>query len=908
MTTKDTTTNRTAFALQLLALAGMTSGLAYAGPEGGDVTSGSGNIDVDGNVTTVTTGANTIIDWTSFDIAGDETVIFDMLNSSSRVLNRVNSMAPSQIDGTLTANGHVYIVNPSGVIFGESSVINVGSLTAAAGNLSNADFMAGNDHFTGLSGHVENQGAITGELVQLVGATVANIGSISAPDGTVVMAAGEDILIGSLLGHRYVQINRATTESLPQDHAGASDLAAGDVFSIAAFHSGSIDAKDAMVVAGGGTTRVSGSIAATGVDGGVVVAGKNVVVDSVSADALERGGALISGPSVTISAASGGSINLGADVQATATDLTLNGDTMLTDDVSLSTSGFQGKVIANGDIYSQAERYFDLSVFSNGGIIEFNGALGEGSAAGNPVFTPAMPLLTVNRTPSTERGRVGFDYKKIGVRPFGPPEGDVRLGKLTVESPLALFEGNVMTYMGMNIFAEAGVTGESVTFHTGIGDSLFADHVYAAERGNADVAFMYDDDVSTGVGTQRVPFSFRKNIGTPPVVRLIPNSGAFRNITLGSDTGDFLTSASFFFSNAASGDGMLADASMIDTSIEHFITATESIMVGRGQKITALGSIQLAAKGNGATHVQVSDVNALGDITILSRGRAGGTIALQSHLGGLIDGVENEADRANGGLEEETAQLIASGAIEIDGMLLPDSAGATLGASNVILANNSGTGSTMGLPIIQIVDSPVSINDFLGTQMGSQGGAYAYDLTLGDFVDLTPPGPGPTASTANLAEGLASENTLQIRDDDPYLAQRDVLRELGLNPVDPAAETHREAARDGLETYVSSINSRQALTIDRLSRRAVNRFVSSYVELLGAPSQDEERVDKIVSLREALSSGGPESSEAFADLRELLNELDLLELTPLEKSRARSRLFAILGLDEQAVTTAMSMK
>ncbi len=127
----------------------------------------------EGNYWRITASDGAIIDYISFDILPFETVQFLQPGSWARVLNRINSAMPTQIHGTLLANGNVFFVNPSGVIFGGGAVINVGGVYAAAGNLSNEDFAAGNYNFTNLSGSVINHGSITAQN------NVALVGSMS---------------------------------------------------------------------------------------------------------------------------------------------------------------------------------------------------------------------------------------------------------------------------------------------------------------------------------------------------------------------------------------------------------------------------------------------------------------------------------------------------------------------------------------------------------------------------------------------------------------------------------------------------------------------------------------------------------------------------------------------------------
>jgi filamentous hemagglutinin family protein len=68
--------------------------------------------------------------WNTFNIGVNATVNFAQPSASSVALNRVTSGDPSQIMGQLNANGQVYLINPSGILFGAGSSVNVGGLVA----------------------------------------------------------------------------------------------------------------------------------------------------------------------------------------------------------------------------------------------------------------------------------------------------------------------------------------------------------------------------------------------------------------------------------------------------------------------------------------------------------------------------------------------------------------------------------------------------------------------------------------------------------------------------------------------------------------------------------------------------------------------------------------------------------
>mgnify|MGYP000232590116 CR=1 FL=1 len=195
--------------LQIALAAGLAIGyaqVAAAGPQGERVVRGAATFSRSGHETVIHAGHNAVIHYQSFNIAPHQTVRFIQPDSSARVLNRITGPDPSRIDGTLIANGRVYIVNPAGVYFGNGATVNVGAIYAAAGTMTDADFLAGVDRFTALSGRVSNLGTIRAREVHFVGRTVENFGTLVTPEGLVTMSAGDDVLIGRLEGGVFARI------------------------------------------------------------------------------------------------------------------------------------------------------------------------------------------------------------------------------------------------------------------------------------------------------------------------------------------------------------------------------------------------------------------------------------------------------------------------------------------------------------------------------------------------------------------------------------------------------------------------------------------------------------------------------------------------------------------------------
>jgi filamentous hemagglutinin family protein len=184
-----------------LLVAAALSGLApraFAGPASPQVVAGQASFAQQGNVFSITSTPNTIINWASFSVNQGEVARFIQQSSGSAVLNRITGQDPTRILGSLQSNGKVFLINPNGVLFGTGAQVDVNGLVASSLNISNADFLANKLHFSGAAGAgaVSNQGAITtpsGGQVFLIAPNVGNSGIIQSPQGEVILAAGHSV-------------------------------------------------------------------------------------------------------------------------------------------------------------------------------------------------------------------------------------------------------------------------------------------------------------------------------------------------------------------------------------------------------------------------------------------------------------------------------------------------------------------------------------------------------------------------------------------------------------------------------------------------------------------------------------------------------------------------------------------
>lgn len=208
------------------------------------VTSGSAQATQSGNTLTINqTTDRATLNWSSFNVSADGQVIFNQPASTSIALNRIFQDSPSRIFGQVQANGEIYLINPNGMVFGRTATVNAAGILASTLQLSDSSFAAGIAspsllqnglpalQSDGRAGVVDANGnPILGSLdadgriiadpdgqpikvqlnvqqgaqltttgaagrVLLAGQQIENAGSITAPDGQVILAAGDKVYL-----------------------------------------------------------------------------------------------------------------------------------------------------------------------------------------------------------------------------------------------------------------------------------------------------------------------------------------------------------------------------------------------------------------------------------------------------------------------------------------------------------------------------------------------------------------------------------------------------------------------------------------------------------------------------------------------------------------------------------------
>lgn len=226
------------------------------------------------------TGDKAVLNWETFNVGQNTKVDFDQ-QSDWAVLNRVNdpNARPSQIQGQISGEGTVLLVNRNGVMFSGGSQVNVRNLVVAAANISDDQFLdrglysaledgAHLPSFTDAGGAIQvdagaqittaapTTGLRGGGYALLLGNEVHNAGTITTSKGQTQLVAGDSFIIRKGAG---TEANTFSTtrgnEVAPQFDA---DSSAGQVS-----NTGLIQAREGDITLAGRDVRQDGVAVAT---------------------------------------------------------------------------------------------------------------------------------------------------------------------------------------------------------------------------------------------------------------------------------------------------------------------------------------------------------------------------------------------------------------------------------------------------------------------------------------------------------------------------------------------------------------------------------------------------------------------------------------------------------------------
>ncbi|MFM9898295.1 beta strand repeat-containing protein, partial [Sphingorhabdus sp.] len=275
------------------------------------VARGSATFASSGNSGTVTqTTRRAVLDWSRIVLQAGETLNFVQPDSQSITLNRSSGSAAFQIDGTINANGQVWLLNPNGTVIGATGRVNAAGFLATTASIDPSAFMDSTGRFV-FSGATD--------------AAISNYGQINVPSGYAVLA-----------GRNVANISTSNNEALISARLGKVALGGGRDFTVDFAGNGLVsflvaDPDPASATGSNFSNRVSngGRILA---DGGTILMTVRSAVDViggvinnngiVQAQTVNNIGGVITldaGPTgrISVGSSSSGSTSVGGVIDAT---------------------------------------------------------------------------------------------------------------------------------------------------------------------------------------------------------------------------------------------------------------------------------------------------------------------------------------------------------------------------------------------------------------------------------------------------------------------------------------------------------------------------------------------------------------------------------------------------------------
>lgn len=182
----------------------LTENSLFANPTGGTVAQGSATFSSSGSQFNINqTSPTAFINWQGFNIGASETVNFNQPSSTAVAWNQINDPNPSQILGSLNANGYVILQNASGFYVGGQASITAHGLIMTTASTPALNLSSGGPWSFNTpppTAKIVNYGQINiagGGSAFLIANDIENNGTISAPGGKVGLYAGQTVLVST---------------------------------------------------------------------------------------------------------------------------------------------------------------------------------------------------------------------------------------------------------------------------------------------------------------------------------------------------------------------------------------------------------------------------------------------------------------------------------------------------------------------------------------------------------------------------------------------------------------------------------------------------------------------------------------------------------------------------------------
>ncbi len=778
----------------------LSSGGAWAIPTNANTTVQGGTLtNPDANKAKFIGAGNMVATTTDFNTLAGQTIRIRHTSGNGYFLGKISG-GPTNFLGNLFSNGNVLLVNPGGIIFGASSAVNVGSLTASTLplNMTDAQFMAYNgtgnltfDRNGGLSSAINNLGhikATAGDVV-LLASRIGNNGTIQSTTGNVHLAVGNKVTLATSGG---VLVDVTVDEALSQKVGGLQDAifnnTAGTItgnmikmqadldsslYDRAINNKGRIEATtvasvDGAIVlkASGGETINQGTIASTGTiditntnddilnqDVGVVLPGVITADGDITISAAKRvalGG--LTGPTGGDITSTNGNISIETTDGSSASNQILNyGGNITANNGNISLDSANG-ILNNrsGDIFGKTVDVTGVRAVQN---------VGNSTIDATDTLNVTSTNNRVRNQGISRIGNTGLTTANVSAKSRIHGSGQFLAQTLN----LTATDGNIGTDAANPLMIDA----DTVTLNAG--DSAFVSDLDNIDLGASNVANMLAL-ASTGAGevivtgnTTAKNVAITNNNGNLDVSNGVSVTGETVDFTATGET-EINTGASVTATNGAlnitadsdnNQNGNVLNKGTIQANNGRVtIDARKITNDATGQILSDVDQIHLktGAPWNYSAKIEGNDIINRGTITAATR------LNMQA-----ADDIEN----TGGTIQAQTVDAFAADDIKVDG-------GSVHGTANVNFITGDAA-SPENFRDITITDASVTAANRVNLNAGDDiiiegnstiGNGNKVDITAGDNIDIrdrsgnTPTIAGSEYVNVNAADELATDGMI----------------------------------------------------------------------------------------------------------------------------------------------------
>ncbi|HEY3756030.1 MAG TPA: filamentous hemagglutinin N-terminal domain-containing protein [Opitutaceae bacterium] len=692
------------------------------------------------NLTITTTTNNVVLSWSNFwdgtanggtSTANDQ-ITYTLPSATSSILNQVTGSGLTTINGKISSNGNVYLINPNGVTVGSTGVINAAGFYVSTWLEPLSNFETNGTLAIFGSGWQSLTTNLSGTITVAPNASIQTIGG----SGTIGLAANDVEISSNLLGNALLVSGGTVNPTINIGSDGPATIAGN------------------LVVWGGGGEANIGA----GGSGAVQVQGSTLIVagTATNVDIGDNAGAVFEG-AVSVNSG-GGWVDFGDAGNVLAQgNVTVDSGTN-----AISMSG-EGTTTVQGSLTLTSAATSGTGIWlTDGNTVTVDGSTTVNSGASNVVQDGGMftaNLLGTTATFTTTTGNVNLTNADIASVSANSTSGNFSLTDPTSD-PVNLATSNLGT----------GNFGVSASFITSSGTVTAGNFSATQSTGNlvapaATVTGAYNLNATNGgisggsnvtgatyalsgnTSSGSVNFSTTGNATYTALMGSSVNVSASGNVTLAPSSATALNAPSLTITSTGGNITDAGSTSALTLNHTDAFSASGSISLGTTAQADDIASAAVTAGSGGFTLLNGSNGFALGASNISGPAAiTASTLAL-----GVTSGDAINIGGALGFTGTGNVSTVANTVTVGGNVTITDS-----GASSIALGTTGGTDS-FGTISVPSGSSAVTVQESTGVSLGAISSG---SLSVGSGGNIT--NASGAIATGGLALYAAGTGTIQL--------------------------------------------------------------------------------------------------------------------------------------------------